>query len=37
MKLKSNLKYIATSAKVFMTVLIVLAAVSILQGIILEI
>ncbi len=37
MKLKNNLKYIATSAKVFMTVLIVLIAVSILQGIILEI
>jgi len=37
MKLKSSLKYIATSAKVFMTVLIVLIAVSILQGIILEI
>ncbi len=37
MKLKSNLKYIATSAKVFMTVLIVLVAVSILQAIILEI
>ena len=37
MKLKNNLKYIATSAKVFMTVFIVLIAVSILQGIILEI
>ncbi len=37
MKLKNNFKYIATSAKIFMTVLIVLIAVSILQGIILEI
>ncbi len=37
MKLKSNLKYIATPAKIFMTVFIVLIAVSILQGIILEI
>jgi len=37
MKLKSNLKYIATPSKVFMTVLIVLVAVSILQGIILQI
>ncbi|MCH8121472.1 MAG: hypothetical protein IIC00_17315 [Planctomycetes bacterium] len=37
MKLKNNLKYIATPAKIFMTVLIVLIAVSILQGIILEI
>jgi len=37
MKLKNNLKYIATPSKVFMTVLIVLIAVSILQGIILEI
>ncbi len=36
MKLKNNLKYIATSAKVFMTVLIVLIAVSILQGIIIQ-
>ncbi len=37
MKLKSNLKYIATPAKIFMTVFIVLVAVSILQGIILQI
>jgi hypothetical protein len=37
MKLKNNLKYIATPAKVFMTVLIVLIAVSILQGIIIQI
>ncbi len=37
MKLKINLKYIATPSKIFMTVLIVLIAVSILQGIILEI
>ncbi|MCH7557969.1 MAG: hypothetical protein IIB56_10990 [Planctomycetes bacterium] len=37
MKPKNNLKYIATPAKIFMTVLIVLIAVSILQGIILEI
>jgi hypothetical protein len=37
MKLKNSLKYIATSAKVFMTVLIILIAVSILQGIIFEI
>ena len=37
MKLKSNLKYIATPVKIFMTVLIVLLAVSILQGIILQI
>ena len=36
MKLKNNLKYIATSSKVFMTVLIVLLAVSILQGIIIQ-
>ncbi len=37
MKLKNNLKYIATPAKIFMTVLIVLIAVSILQGIIIQI
>jgi len=37
MKLKSNLKYIATPAKIFMTAFVVLIAVSILQGIILEI
>jgi len=37
MKLKNNLKYIATSAKVFMTVFIVLIAVSILQVIIIQI
>ena len=37
MKLKSNLKYIATPAKIFMTVFIVLIAVSILQGIIIQI
>ena len=37
MKLKNNLKYIATSAKIFMTVFIVLIAVSILQGIIIQI
>ncbi len=37
MKLKNNSKYIATPAKIFMTVLIVLIAVSILHVIILEI
>jgi len=37
MKLKSNFKYIATPAKIFMTVFIVLIAVSILQGIIIQI
>jgi len=37
MKLKNDSKYIATPAKIFMTVFIVLVAVSILQGIILEI
>ena len=37
MKLKNNLKYIATPAKIFMTVFIVLFAVSILQGIIIQI
>ncbi len=37
MKLKNDSKYIATLSKVFMTVLIVLIAVSILQGIIIQI
>ena len=37
MKLKISLKHIATPTKIFMTVLIVLLAVSILQGIILQI
>ncbi|MHC4172483.1 MAG: hypothetical protein ACYTBX_01490 [Planctomycetota bacterium] len=37
MKLKNNLKYIATPARVFMTVYIVLIAVSILQSICIEI
>ncbi len=37
MKLKNNLKYIATPAKIFMTVFIVLVAVSILQGIFIQI